>query len=127
MPLAANRNYRELILELLRKYRVSLWIPILDEEIVEAAEIQESKDGRIFAAFKRPRLSWRNCVLTSSKWRAGSKAKAFRRQKPRFWSPCRGGKGGWFVKPRRGRGSNGARLLSDKAAFEYRSALGMRT
>jgi biotin carboxylase len=117
MPLAANRNYRELILELLRKHRVSLWIPILDEEIVQAAEIQESKDGRICRIQAPPVVVAKLCFdkLEMAGW---LKSKGIPTPETSLLESVSWRKRGWFVKPRRGRGSNGARLLSDKAAFD---------
>ncbi|HEX3720174.1 MAG TPA: ATP-grasp domain-containing protein [Verrucomicrobiae bacterium] len=117
MPLAADPNFSASLVQLLRKNRVSLWIPILDEEIVHGARLSESANRGI-CRIQAPSVAV--AQLCFDKLEMGRWLNKNGIPTPETSPLCSVSwrKSGWFVKPRRGRGSDGARLLFDRATFD---------
>jgi biotin carboxylase len=123
MPLAMDRNFGALMLRLLRKHRVTLWIPILDEEIVQGAKLAESA-GAAFCRIQAPSATVAQLCFDKMEMARWLESKRIPTPETLPLRSASWRRGGWFVKPRHGRGSHGARRVSDRTTFDVIRELG---
>ncbi len=116
MPPAADSNFIDGMISLLREHSVDFWIPVLDEEIIEASRLAESNTD-LPTVIHTQKIQTAELCFDKLKMAAWLEQNGF--ATPRTlpiqaatWQPD-----GWFVKPRFGRGSVGASICKNKEDF----------
>jgi carbamoylphosphate synthase large subunit len=116
VPPAADSRFKACMISLLREHSVDFWIPVLDEEIIEASRIANANNDLATVIHTQEIKTAELCFdkLKMAPWleRNGFdtlRTELFRDAK---WRPD-----GWFAKPRFGRGSVGAGVLRTKTEF----------
>jgi carbamoylphosphate synthase large subunit len=116
IPYASDENYPAFILDLIRSLGIRYWVPILDEEIICASALRLTLDEMGCEVHAPGSEVAELCFdkLAMSLWLTEHRfpTPETRDSKAAVWR-----QGGWFAKPRWGRGSVGARLIANKEEF----------
>jgi carbamoylphosphate synthase large subunit len=115
VPPVADPGFSSSLGERLARHCVSVYVPILDEEIVLAARLKEARSlpGALTAVFAPSAEAAELChdKLASSHWLRDHGYPTPHTVEPR---DAQWGAGSWIVKPRRGRGSAGFRRVESE-------------
>ena len=116
LPLAKDKAFLPFIKKVLLDESVDYWIPILDEEIVQASRIKLEDDAM---AKKIHAPNQADAALCLDKYRLAVEltANGFPQPRTQLLKNAEWKKGGVFIKPRFGRGSIGARLCTSEDDF----------
>jgi carbamoylphosphate synthase large subunit len=116
VPPAAEAGFKDRMKTVLREHSVDFWIPVLDEEIIEASRLASSVKDLQTLIHTQETQAAELCFdkLKMASWLQDHdfdtpQTKAIQRA---AWRP-----GGWFAKPRFGRGSVGTAILDSKEKF----------
>jgi carbamoylphosphate synthase large subunit len=116
LPPAADASFKERIKTVLREHKVDFWIPVLDEEIIEAARLAGTINGLSTVIHTQATQAAELCFdkLKMASWLDQHGFNTPRTQviKEANWTAE-----GWFAKPRFGRGSVGATTLNSRNEF----------
>ena len=116
VPPAADPLFKDSMTKLLSKHAVDFWIPVLDEEIIEASRLAMSASAPSTVIHTQEIKTAELCFdkLKMAAWLEQNGFDTPRTEPLRtaIWRA-----GGLFVKPRFGRGSVGAGLVKTRADF----------
>ncbi len=117
LPPAKDPQFKDHMIDLLRKHSVDFWIPILDEEIIEAAHISLS-NHKLSTVVHTQNIEASGLCFDKLKMASWLEQNGFATPLTLPILNAKWQSAGWFVKPRFGRGSHGTGILNNKKDFE---------